>query len=277
MRAVLLLLVPSIAVASPPTIKPAEIEGVVAKAIANADPKAPLGTSVVIAKLEKLDVAREAKALRDKLAGTIVDDRDDGGATVLVVEGANKARVVIALAPEHGGIAVVAKPVVKKLAGACVAIPKVAPIEVDVNSSGVNHDGELTHGSSFWRMDTGRFIDVDGDAIGDMLVPIPPKTGVCPEDFTYRVYAMRGSCGHDLGVVGPGNFQWDAATVPLDASGFRPITMEQRKARRGARGIPEMTTKLRVFAVKGKAYAGKLVNDSTGTCHHCGVWHCTKR
>ena len=278
MRALLLLLVPAIAAADPPTIEPAEIVAVVAKALATVDAKATPGTAVVIAHLEKLDVAKQAPAVRSALAKlAVVEDRSESGTTVITVEGSTKARAVIVLAAERGAISVVAKPTAVKPPGACVAIPNVAPVEVDVHSSAIDDRGDHREGSTFWRMASGRLFDLDGDALADAFVPIAPKTGVCPEDFSYRVYVMRGACGHDLGVVGPGSFPWNAAAVPLDASGYRPLTVEWRKSSHGARGIPELTTTTRTFAVKGTTYKQTSVQTSTGTCHHCGVWHCRKR
>jgi hypothetical protein len=88
------------------------------------------------------------------------------------------------------------------------------------------------------------------------------------------VFVARGNCGHDLGVIGPGTFQWDAATAAIDASGFRPFTMEAQTGRLGKRGIPEMTTTTRRFAVKRGKYAQVEIKSSTGVCHHCATWHC---
>lgn len=279
MRALVLLLAPSIAAAEPPTIKPAEVPDAVAKAIAaTPDPKAQPGSSSVIANFEKPDVAALATTLRGAFAKqpvTIVDDRAHATSVVLVVEAKSKARVVITLAPERGTISVVAKPTANKPPGACVAIPTVKH-EIVVHSSAIGQDGEHHHGSTNWLLETSRLFDVDGDALGDMFVPVPPARGVCPEDFSYRIYAMRGTCGYDLGVVGPGTFVWDTAYAPF-VNGYRAISIESRKSNHGSRGIPEMTETKRTFGVTGTTYKQTAIQNRGGVCHHCATWHCNKR
>jgi hypothetical protein len=106
---------------------------------------------------------------------------------------------------------------------------------------------------------------------------IAPSASSCPEEVSYRVYVMRGSCGHDVGVVGPGSLAWDAGSVALDRSGYRPITMESKRSARGRHMIPEVTTTTRTFKVIGGRYKQTAVKRSTGRCHHCASWHCTKR
>jgi hypothetical protein len=279
-RALLVLvLMPAIAAADPPSVAPGDIATTVAHALAKPDPKAPRGTAVVIGTLDKLDVAVQAKALRQALAKlplAVIEDRTEPTGVVITVEAASKARAVIVLGPEGGTLSIVARPRATRPPGPGVAIPNVVT-EVDVHSSGVDQKGERRERSTFWRMATSRRLDVDGDGLIDLFVPIPPKQGVCPEDFTYRVFVVRGSCGHEVGVIGPGQLTWDAGTVPLDSSGYRPITLEHRRARHGQDRIPVMTTTTRRFVMVGGSYRQDSIATSSGRCHHCSVWHCTKR
>lgn len=158
--------------------------------------------------------------------------------------------------------------------GVCVAVPNVTH-PVNVKSRGTSTDGETYEGQTFWNFKTERIHDVDGDAIADAFVPVAKTKNACPEHVSFRVFVMRGACGHDLGVIGPGSFQFDAGTTALDASGFRPFTMEAQRARHGKPGIPEMTTTIRRFAVKRGKYTQLDSKVTTGVCHHCATWHCT--
>ena len=89
------------------------------------------------------------------------------------------------------------------------------------------------------------------------------------------MFVVRGACGHDLGVIGPGSFAFDAGTTAIDASGFRPFVMSAEQTQLGKDGTPEMKTTIRRFAVKRGKYAQADRKVSTGVWHHCSTWHCT--
>lgn len=254
----------------------------IADAIANVDFKyARLGETLAIGDLEPGDPAKpvDTKPLRDGLAKhklKIVDDQQHGHATVLTVEGARGARARITLDQGGGRITLTARPRTSKPPGRCVAIPDVQH-PVIVRSTGIDQRGEQRTGETFWDFKTARLHDVDGDAIGDAFVPIAKSQHACPEDVAYRVFVVRGSCGHDVGVIGPGSFQYDAGTAALDASGFRPFVMESQRTRFGKQRIPEMVTTTRSFAFKHGRYREVDRKRTTGICHHCATWSCTAR
>jgi hypothetical protein len=279
MRALLLLLVPSLALADAPQVKLDAAAQTIVDAIGKIDLKhAKFGETLVIATIAPGDTTKplDAKPLRDALANlklNILDDRPAGNGVAIIVEGANGSRASIAVDQGGGSITLTARPRMTKLTGKCVVPPDVKH-PVYVVSSGINNDGESSSGSSFWDIKTERIHDVDGDAIPDMFVPVAKAKNTCPEDVSYRVFVMRGDCGHDVGVIGPGSFQFDAGTAAIDGSGFRPFTMTAEKTRHGKKGIPESTTTTRRFAVQRGKYAVLDSKSSTGVCHHCATWSC---
>src|SRR6185369_3692747 len=102
-----------------------------------------------------------------------------------------------------------------------------------------------------------------------------PNKNACPEEISWRVYVRRGNCGHDVGVVGNEFLAGlHAAEVPLDASGFRPMTFSSEKSGSGQRGIPVMTTTKRDFAFAMTGYVKANESKSSGLCHHCATWSC---
>ncbi len=281
MRALLfLVLVPTLASADAPHVQLADAPKTIADAMAAVDLKnAKAGETLVISSIAAGDPAKpiDTAKLRSGLGAQklkIIDDRTQDNATVITVEGATGSRARITVDQGGGTIVMVAKPTAIKPPGKCVAIP-IARHPVHVHSSAINQDGERGEGETFWDFKTERIHDVDGDGIADAFVPVAKTTSACPEEVAFRVFVVRGDCGHDLGVIGPGSFQFDAGTTALDASGFRPFTMTAETTRFGKRGIPEMTTTVRRFAVKGGKYAPLDVKKTTGVCHHCATWHCT--
>ena len=262
----------------PPWVKPADAVAAIAGAIAKPDPKAPAGTGRVVALVEKGDPAKDGAAIRDGLlkAGfTVLDDRSEPGGFAVTFEAKTGERVRVAISAYQGAISLVAKPAKPKLPGACVPIPKVDR-PVYVNSSGIDQEGERRHGQTFWGFKMVRLVDVDGDGLDDAFVPVA-KQHACPEEVSWRVYAVRGACGHDLGVVGPGSLDHaDAIAAPLDASGFRPLVLTAESAKLGNQRppLPEHTTTTRSFAVRRGAYAQTATKQQTGVCHHCGTWSC---
>lgn len=279
-RALLVLLVPGLAAADAPNVQLAGAAKAIADAAATVDLRhARFGETLTIATIAPLDPAKpvDTKPLRDELAKhklKIIDDRTHGAGAVITVEAANGVRARVAVDQGGGTVAMTARPTTAPPPGKCVPVPQ-ARHPVTVHSRGTNQRGESSEGSSFWDYKTEHLHDVDGDAIADAFVPVAKTKTACPEDVAFRVYVMRGACGHDVGVIGPGSFQWDAATVALDASGFRPFTMEAQSSKRGKRGIPEMTTTTRRFAVKRGKYVQVDIKRTTGVCHHCATWHCS--
>ena len=278
-RALLLLLAPVIAFADAPSVKLDDAARAIADAAAKVElAHAKFGETLTIATIAPLDPAKpvDTKSLRDTLAKQklqIIDDRTYGTSVVITVEAANGVRARVTVDQGGGSITMTARPRTAKPPGKCVPVPQ-AKHPVYVNSTGTSQDGETRRGQTFWDYKTERIHDVDGDGLADSFVPVAKTKSACPEEVSFRVYAMRGNCGHDLGVIGPGSFQWDAGTVALDASGFRPFTMEAQTSRLGKRGIPEMTTTVRRFAVKHGRYTQVDTKTTTGVCHHCATWHC---
>jgi hypothetical protein len=263
-------------------VKLADAGGAIATAIAATDWKqTKTGETLSIATIAALDPAQplDAKPLRDDLAKRklkILDDRVEGNRVTIVVEDASGARARITVDQGGGAILLTARPANPKLPGKCVAIPQ-ATHPVVVRATAIDQRGELRNGETFWDFKTERIHDVDGDGIADWFVPVAKDKHACPEEVSYRVFVARGSCGHDLGVIGPGTFQWDAATVALDASGFRPFAIESHTSKLGKHLVPETTQTTRRFEVKAGKYKQVDIKTQTGKCHHCATWHCTAK
>ncbi|MBA3503300.1 MAG: hypothetical protein M4D80_12140 [Myxococcota bacterium] len=277
MKWLLALLVPSLAAAE---VKLDDAAQTITDAIAKIDLKlARFGETLSVETIAALDPSKpvDTKTLRANLAKQklkVIDDRTYGNATVITIQAANGARARITVDQGGGAITLTARPANPTLPGKCVAIPDVKH-PVYVNSSAINQSGDRGRGQTFWDYKTERIHDVDGDGIADAFVPVAKAKNACPEEVAFRVFVMRGACGHDLGVIGPGSFQFDAGTAAIDASGFRPFTMEAQKSKQGKRGIPEMTTTVRRFGVKAGKYKQLDSKSTTGVCHHCATWNCS--
>ncbi len=267
---------PRLAFAGDPWIKPAGAVAAIRDAIAKADLRTPAGTGRLVARIEQGDPVKDGAAIRDALvkAGfTVVDDRTQPGTFLVTFEARTGERVRVVLDAHLGAITLIARPTKTKPPGPCVPIPSVDH-PVHVHSSAVDQEGELRHGQTFWGFKTTRLLDVDGDGLDDAFVPVARKHA-CPEDVSWRVYAVRGGCGHDLGVVGPGSIDHASAiTLPLGASGFRPLVLTAETSSHGKRGIPEHTTTRRWFEVRRGSYVLVDTKQQTGVCHHCATWHC---
>jgi hypothetical protein len=264
----LFLLLPSIAAAE---VNLGDAAKVVSEAAAKLDLKnAKFGETLTV---ETIAPGGDAKQLRDNLAKLKLKTLYDAPNAV-VVEAANGARARIAFDQGGGSITLTARPANPALPGKCVAIPD-AKHPVNVNSTAITQDGEAVDHQSFWDFKTDRLHDVDGDGIPDAFVPVAKTRNACPEEVSFRVFIVRGACGHDLGVIGPGTFGFDAATTAIDTSGFRPFTLEAQTSKLGKQGIPDMTTTTRRFAVKRGKYVLAETKSRTGQCHHCATWRCT--
>jgi hypothetical protein len=263
----LLLLLPSLAAAE---VNLGDAAKVVSEAAAKLDLKnAKFGETLTI---ETVAPNGDGKQLRENLAKLKLKILYDA-TNLVVVEASNGARARIAFEQGGGSITLTARPANPTLPGKCVAIPDVKH-PVYVNAMAINQEGETTDGRTFWDFKTERLHDVDGDGIPDTFVPVAKTKHACPEEVSYRVFVVRGTCGHDLGVIGPGNFAFDAGTTALE-NGFRPFVLEAQTSRHGKQGVPDMTTTTRRFAVKRGKYALADTKARTGVCHHCATWSCT--
>ena len=272
-----IVLATSTVYAEPPILAVADILDTVATATAKVDRNRAAGTATIVAWIEHTDVSASAKLVRDGLAARslkVIEDFSQDGRTTITVEATSRARATIAIADDGGSITVIDRPANTKAPGRCVAVPSVTH-EVDVNAGGVNDSGEYNQSTRRQRVGTMRMHDVDGDGILDAFVPVPPSKDACPEEMMWRVYAMRGACGHDVGVIGPGWAPRNADEVPLDASGFRPLTVSSESTKNGKRAIPDMTTLTRTYAVIKGRYAKTSESSRTGVCHHCARWYCS--
>jgi hypothetical protein len=273
--AVVLILVSRVAFADDAPLAPAAVVDAVGRAIATRDAGAPKGAGNKLAAVAKTTAA-ERTAIRDALAKAhrLIDNRAVGDALVLTVEGKSGARARIALGNDGGEIVVIANPSTVKPPGACVAVPQ-SKHPLYVHGSAINQDGELHESTTFWGFQTERIFDVDGDGVLDAFVPVAQQFD-CPEDIQWRVFVIRGSCGHDVGIVGKGAIAPDDPSTP-DVAGYRVLVVKSESTRNGKGPIPEMTNTATTFAFSPKLgrYDQMRVESHSGVCHHCARWHCT--
>lgn len=264
------------AAAEVPVIQPAAIIDTIAAALASPDPHAAKGAGHVIAHIDKADIAAVTAALRREIPKRhwkLLDAFTTDSLSALTIEGATGARATVSFGSDHGEIGVTDRPASVSAPGPCVAIPQVVH-EVQVRGSGVDDGGELFESEHRWKLTTTRTFDVDGDGIVDAFVPAPATKNTCPDEASWRVYAMRGSCGHDLGVVGPGWLVPDAMAMSLDASGFRPLVFTSDSTTYGKGHIPKRTTTTTSFGIVKNRYKRLTTKRSGGLCHHCAMTWC---
>jgi hypothetical protein len=180
---------------------------------------------------------------------------------------------MLSFGPDGGKVSVIANPSTVAPPGACVAVPQVTH-SLYVTSTGIDQLGEIHEAMTRWGYHTVRLADVDGDGLLDAFVPIA-KPNDCPEDIQWRVFVMRGACGHDVGVVGKGTIAPDAMGAG-DGSGFRPIVVTSSSTGGGMSVIPKMTDTTTSFAFSPKLgrYVRRGVKSRSGVCHHCALWSC---
>lgn len=270
----LIVLCPLIARAEAPLVAVDEVVKTALDATVSIDPKTPAGKAAIVAWIGPSTLG--ATKIREALAKTsliVLDDHTTQYSVTITVEAPNKSRVTIVLGPSQGSIIVTPTPTVQKLTSKCVAIPA-ARHEVDLHATAINQMGESSTASVRFSLETTRMLDVDGDGIRDAFVPVAPRKNACPEDVSWRVFVMRGRCGHEVGTVGTGSLGLRAADVPLDPSGFRPMTFESETTRGGKGPIPELSTTLRTWAVVNGRYKKATETTTSGVCHHCSRWWC---
>jgi len=273
-KALLLLLVPSLAAAE---VNLDDAGKAISDAIAKVDLKhAKFGETLTIDSIAPLPSSMiDTTKLRTSFAGLrlkVIDDRTHGNKIIITVQAQNNARARIEVEQGGGTILLTARPASPTLPGKCVAIPDV-DYRVNVESRGIDQSGKRGLNTTTFELATTRIFDVDGDGLIDAFVPVAKKH-TCPEDVKYRVFVVRGACGHDLGVIGPGEFAFDAGTTAIDASGFRPFVLTAEKTQSGSGVTPEMKTTVRTFAAKRGKYAQTEIKTKTGKCHHCSTWSC---
>jgi len=158
----------------------------------------------------------------------------------------------------------------RTLPGPCVEIPQLV-YEVDVTTQDVNTT-ETTPRTNHVKLETTYEIDLDGDGIEDAFVPIA-EPHACPESVSWRVMIVRGTCGHDLGVISPGSIS-ELIGGRTKASDFAPLITTAQKVSYGRRGEPEVTTWSRTFAVDHDAYQQTSETKSSQVCGTCGMSRC---
>jgi hypothetical protein len=123
--------------------------------------------------------------------------------------------------------------------------------------------------------------DVDADGSLDAWVPVAPsrRSSDCPENARWKVYAMRGACGHLLGTVGPGRRAAENRHGAPLASGFRPLDFAFEEELLVGRRLDEQSFDLhtlRFEVVRGRYQrVSETVAVVTQQCQHCGQLYCT--
>ena len=260
---------------------PDDIAKTILREIDQLKPTAKAGVANTVAQIagvKPADLAKRMapiKAALGKQSLTIVAEYVEEGVVYLTVEATQGGRARIHLGPTGGEIWVMPRPVsATKAPGKCVAVPKVSH-PVYVNSMGIGQDGETYQGQNYWGFKTVRLADVDGDAILDSFVPVAKGKHDCPEKVSFRVYAMHSSAATTSASVGPGSVGGNVNAVPVDLSGWKPISTSATSNSHGKASIPESITTTRGWAVKAGRYAEISKRQSGGKCHHCATWSCT--
>jgi hypothetical protein len=159
--------------------------------------------------------------------------------------------------------------------GPCV-VPPEREYRAMVSSSSIDQMGISRSGSMEYRYATARWADVDGDGEPDVWVPVRSE-GACPEDQRSEIYVMRGTCGHRVGIVGPGRYPWldhEVVTLPPDASGLSPLELVAESVTYGNDGDPVSHLYRRRFEYRPSGYALTAERYSHDRCSHCASYRC---
>ncbi|MFT3770834.1 MAG: hypothetical protein QM820_35880 [Minicystis sp.] len=159
----------------------------------------------------------------------------------------------------------------RPLAGACVPVPRTQRI-VRVRSGGVDQRGEMRQGEVNHGVETTFFWDLDGDGQLDALAPHQGADNECPWQVEYEAYLMRGSCGHDVGRVGPGYLDAPVGSARSGGPDPEPLKFTSSWSHMGEKGIPVHVTRTVSFAFDGARYQKTSDEKSEGICHHCSAW-----
>jgi hypothetical protein len=254
---------------------PAAIVLVIQDAAADPPSVPPPGESIGIADVESDALWPDRLAELDKAlteAGmTIVDAAPSAGGAVRTVELAGGARATLWVNHNSGTITLTPSPTVVKPRGKCVAIPEVKLV-IQQTSHGIDHHGRSHHGDTSVGLSTARLHDVDGDAVMDAFVPSLPADA-CPDAATWKVYAVRGSCGHYLGEIGPGYVE----RGPDRHHGYIDLETSTSAVGHDAKDhIPVQTRTQRTYAVRAGRYRQRSTTSTSGRCHHCGMSSCRR-
>jgi hypothetical protein len=266
------------ALAQVPLLELGEAAKLASKSLSSEKSKsATLGEATQLASLKE---SKDLKASRDSLMKSLkaeglslIDTVEARSSFAFTVENKAGARAIFVVNERGGVLYAVPKPTAAALTGSCQKIPEVEA-KIKVHTNAINQLGGFTENAIHWGLTTQRVIDVDGDAILDALVPVYQK-GDCPEQGFWELYVVRGSCGYLMGKLGPGLSPVQAMLSPLDASGFRPLTMESKTSRTSAKGVRELVTTTTIFSVSKGEYSKQSTNKDASTCQHCASWYCT--
>jgi hypothetical protein len=266
-----LALIPASALAG--ELAPVDVIPAISRAVDKLDANAPAAEPIELATIApSKDIAADARLVRDAIVAAhyrvLLDVVEDSAVIAIDVK---NARATIELGSHGGSVAITPSPSSIRAPGRCVAIPNVIHA---IRSQGhaIGQDGELHESDRRVSVGTSHAVDVDGDGIPDVLVPAAGSKGECFEQLHWRVFVVRGTCGHELGTIGPG---WVTVDGARDASGFHPLRATSDSTSPGTDGIPEMTTHTTRFAVRGGVYVKVDSNAQTGRCHHCALWSCS--
>jgi hypothetical protein len=245
-----------------------------------ADPPAELarGATVEIGTLLPGSAWRESAAALDDeleaLGATVVARGSTATDEHRTIELAGGARATLVIRPGGGSVSLTPRPIEPRLRGKCVAIPAVNhTVRRHSNEirhpHGRHHQGRRRMGDMHHAVGTTRFHDLDGDAVLDAMVPSLGATS-CPDEATWDVYIVRGTCGHHVGTVGPGQ----VTPRPTRHHGLADLVTTHRVSKT-VKGQPEIQTATTTYAMKrGRYRKVKTVRSEPGRCRHCAVSTC---
>lgn len=254
---------------------PAAIVLVIQDAAADPPSVPAPGQAIGIADLESDALWPDRLAELDKAlteAGmTIVDAAPSAGGAVRTVELAGGARATLWVNHNSGTITLTPSPTAAKPRGKCVAIPEVSMV-IDRTSHNFDHHSRSHPGSSRLGLSTARLHDVDGDAVMDAFVPSAPADA-CPDEASWKVYLVRGSCGHYLGEIGPGYVE----KGPDRHRGYADLETSTTSVGHDAKDpVPVMSRTRRTYALRAGRYRQRSTTSTSGRCHHCGTSSCRR-
>jgi hypothetical protein len=259
------------------SIKGPEAIALVIQDAAADPPKATaVGESIEIAVLESNALWPDLMADLDKVladAGmTVISVAPSGAGAVRTVELESGARATLYVDHNSGWITLTPTPAAVKPRGRCVEIPAVR-IVISRNSQAVDHHGQFHSNNLDASVETARLHDIDGDAVMDAFVPTAPADA-CPEQASWKVYVVRGSCGHYVGEVGPGYVE----KGPDRHRGYADLETSTSSSARDLKDpAPIVTRSRRQYEMRRGRYRQRsATTTSSGRCHHCGLSSCSR-
>ena len=154
------------------------------------------------------------------------------------------------------------------LPGACVPVPAVS-VEILEHRSIHGYSDYLQRQfdeerSYRWAFETTAALDLDGDGVLDMAVPVLPHGAqTCPRAVTWALYVVRpaASCGHLVGEVRGPLPTPAAAGAPAEAGGLAPLTLIEPRG-------PALGDATRRYVFDGTTYR---VADESVAVARCAV------